>query len=160
MISKNCLLVMIINQNSGKVKHYFQFSYYSRKFFRIALQKKLTVSSLQPAATQNMDKCVHIEKIPASTCMLWILTSQNLLTSSCTVHRRKFPCSPRYMLTFAWFLQDCKLFLFLLPNYAPLLMLLLSAWSSPNNTHIITLLLTLVNTFFFLCVYFTTFKHF
>ena len=52
-------------------------------------------------ATQNMDRYTHIEKIPASTCMLLAMTCHNLLTSSCTVHRLKFPCSPRYILTLA-----------------------------------------------------------
>ena len=52
-------------------------------------------------ATQNMDRYIHIEKIPASTCMLLAMTCHNLLTSSCTVHRLKFPTSHRYILTLA-----------------------------------------------------------
>ena len=52
-------------------------------------------------ATQNMDRYTHIEKIPASTCMLLVMTCHNLLTSSCTVHRRKLPTSHRYILTLA-----------------------------------------------------------
>ena len=43
------------------------------------------------SATQYMDRYIHIEKIPASTCMLLAMTCHNLLTSSCTVHSRKFP---------------------------------------------------------------------
>ncbi len=52
-------------------------------------------------ATQNMDRYIHIEKIPASACMLLAMTCYNLLTSSCTVHRLKFPTSHRYILTLA-----------------------------------------------------------
>ncbi len=48
-------------------------------------------------ATQNMDKHTHVEKIPASACLLLYTTNHKLLAFGMTLHRRKFPCSPRYM---------------------------------------------------------------
>ena len=58
------------------------------------------------SATQNMDKYIHIEILKVFTnfsyCFIlyaFAITSNTLLTSSCTVHSRKFPTSHRYMPT-------------------------------------------------------------
>ena len=48
-----------------------------------------------------MDKSIHIETFTASSCMLSPQFPELLLTSSCTVHSRKFPTSHRYTSTIA-----------------------------------------------------------